>query len=57
LADANLVDQWNLMVFPVVLGKGLKLFPDGGPKTPLELQLAQTVGDGVQILVYTPATG
>jgi dihydrofolate reductase len=56
LADANLVDQWNLMVFPVVLGKGLKLFPDGGPKTPLELQQAQTVGDGVQILVYAPTS-
>src|SRR3954451_6578417 len=54
LADAGLVDQWNLMVFPLVLGKGKKLFGDNGPKAPLELQQAQTVGDGVQILIYTP---
>src|SRR3954451_17402715 len=55
LAKANLVDQWNLMVFPVILGEGLKLFPDGGPKTPLKLTHAQSVGDeGVHVLVYTP---
>src|SRR3954447_371021 len=54
LAAADLVDQWNLMVFPVVLGNGLKLFSDDAPKAPLELTDAQTVGDGVQILVYKP---
>jgi dihydrofolate reductase len=55
LAAQNLVDQWNLMVFPVILGGGLKLFPDGGPKTPLKLVQSQTVGDdGVQVSVYTP---
>jgi dihydrofolate reductase len=54
LADAGLVDEWRLMVYPVVLGKGKKLFADGVPKTPLELTQSDTVGDGVQILVYTP---
>ena len=54
LAAEGLVDQWNLMVFPLILGKGLKLFPDGGPKVPLELQQTQSAGDGVQILIYTP---
>jgi dihydrofolate reductase len=54
LADAGLVDEWRLMVYPVVLGKGKKLFADGVPKTPLELTQSETVGDGVQILVYTP---
>ena len=54
LAAEGLVDQWNLMVFPLVLGKGKRLFSDDGPKAPLELQQSQSVGDGVQILVYTP---
>jgi dihydrofolate reductase len=54
LVEAELVDEWRLMVFPVVLGEGKKLFPDAGPKAPLELSQSQAVGDGVQILVYVP---
>jgi dihydrofolate reductase len=54
LAEAGLVDEWRLMVFPVVLGEGKKLFGDGGPKTSLALSESKAVGDGVQILVYTP---
>jgi dihydrofolate reductase len=53
LADAGLVDQWNLMQFPLILGKGKRLFGDS-PKVPLKLAESQSVGDGVQILVYTP---
>jgi dihydrofolate reductase len=55
LAAAGLVDEWRLMVYPVVLGQGKKLFTDGGtPKTPLELHESRAVGDGIAILVYTP---
>jgi len=54
LADAGLVDEWRLMVFPVVLGKGKKLFDDGAAKAPLTLTDSKPVGDGVQILVYKP---
>jgi dihydrofolate reductase len=55
LAAEGLVDEWRLMVYPVVLGEGKKLFTDGGaPKTPLDLQRSQAVGDGIAILVYTP---
>src|SRR5439155_25748122 len=50
LMEAGPVDQWNLMVFPVVLAKGKQLFPDDGPKTALEVAEAKNVGDGVQIL-------
>jgi dihydrofolate reductase len=54
LADAGLVDEYRLMVFPVVLGQGKKLFGDTGPKAPMNLTQSETVGDGVQILVYMP---
>jgi dihydrofolate reductase len=55
LGEAGLVDEWRLMVFPVVLGKGKRLFSDGGPKTPLALTHQMPVGsDGVVVLTYTP---
>ena len=55
LSTAGLVDEWRLMVFPVVLGKGKRLFGDDGPKTPLALSASMPVGgDGVVVLTYTP---
>jgi dihydrofolate reductase len=55
LSDAGLVDEWRLMVFPLVLGKGKRLFGDEGPKTPLALSDSKPVGsDGVIVLTYTP---
>jgi dihydrofolate reductase len=54
LLDQGLVDELRLMVFPVVLGSGKRLFGDSGKK-PLKLADSRTVGDGVAILVYRPA--
>ena len=54
LLDQGLVDELRLMVFPVVLGSGKRLFGDSGKK-PLKLADSRTVGDGVAILVYEPA--
>jgi dihydrofolate reductase len=52
LLDADLVDQLNLMVFPVVLGSGKKLFAETGDRKPLRLAESKVVGDGVAILIY-----
>jgi dihydrofolate reductase len=58
LIDEDLVDEYHLMVFPVVLGQGKKLFQDGRPKTTLKLASHQPVGpDGVIVLTYVPKRG
>jgi dihydrofolate reductase len=52
LLDRDLVDELRLMVFPVVLGAGKRLFGETGEMKGLKLISSQTVGDGVVILVY-----
>jgi dihydrofolate reductase len=52
LLDQDLVDELRLMVFPVVLGTGARLFGETSDKKPLKLRDSQIVGDGVAILVY-----
>ena len=52
LIENDLVDQLNLMVFPVVLGTGNRLFGATSDKKRLELVESRTVGDGVAILIY-----
>ena len=54
LAD-GLVDELHLLVYPVVLGTGAKLFPEGTAHTPLALTSQETFENGVLHLVYTPA--
>jgi dihydrofolate reductase len=56
LLEHGLVDELRLMVFPVVLGSGKRLFGQSRDKRNLELADSRTVGDGVSILVYRPAT-
>jgi dihydrofolate reductase len=50
----DLVDEVRLMVFPVVLGAGKRLFGDTSDKKPLRLTDSKVVGDGVAIIVYEP---
>jgi dihydrofolate reductase len=57
LLEHGLVDELRLMVFPVVLGSGKRLFGETTDKQRLRLTSSQTVGDGVAILVYEPARG
>jgi dihydrofolate reductase len=55
LAGQGLVDEYRLMVFPVVLGAGKRLFADVGSTAALQLVEAKPVGpDGVVVLTYRP---
>jgi dihydrofolate reductase len=56
LIDHDLVDELHLMVFPVLLGGGGRLFGDTSDKKTLRLVDSKTVGDGVAILIYRPAS-
>ena len=52
LIEHDLVDELRLMVFPVLLGEGKRLFGDVSAKKPLVLSESKTVGAGVPVLIY-----
>jgi dihydrofolate reductase len=53
LLEADLVDELRLMVFPTILGRGRRLFPDGIDRLKLKLAESRTVGpDGVLVQIY-----
>ena len=52
LIEHDLVDELRLVVFPVVLGAGERLFGETSDKTPLRLLEARTIGDGLAYLTY-----
>jgi dihydrofolate reductase len=54
LIEHDLVDELRLMVYPVVLGSGKRLFGETTDKKPLRLVDSKVVGDGVAILIYEP---
>ncbi len=56
LLENDLVDELRLMVFPVVLGSGKRLFGETTDKKPLRLVGSKTVGDGIAILTYEPGS-
>ena len=50
----DLVDEIDLLVVPVVLGQGTRLFPEDGPDIALDLVDSRTDSKGVTIQVYRP---
>src|SRR5947199_7275932 len=54
LFDNQLVDEIILLIYPVVIGQGTRLFPDTGPDAALELVDSQSSPSGVIIQVYRP---
>ncbi len=57
LLKADLLDELQLMVHPVVLGGGRRLFEEGGDLEVLELVGSKTFGTGVVSLTYRPSSG
>jgi dihydrofolate reductase len=55
LRENGLVDEYRLMVFPLVLGSGKRLFAEDGERTDLRLVDSKTVGDGIVVLTLEPA--
>jgi dihydrofolate reductase len=56
LRPLDLIDEYLLMIHPIVLGSGRRLFPDGGPPTLLQLIGSETAGTGVLIATYASTT-
>ena len=55
LLEHDLVDELHLMIYPVVLGTGKRLFDETSDKKRLRLTDSKTVGDGITTCIYEPA--
>jgi dihydrofolate reductase len=55
LLENDLVDEMNLLIVPVVVGQGMRLFPDQGPDIPLDLVGSRAFPKGITLQVYRPA--
>jgi dihydrofolate reductase len=50
----DLVDEFQIVVYPLIRGRGKRLFKDGGPKIALELVDSKTTSTGGLVLTYRP---
>lgn len=55
LMEARLIDQFDLLVHPIVVGQGKRLFPEGVAKTPLKLLGTRSFNGGVVLMSFQPA--
>lgn len=55
LLDNDRVDELTLLAYPVIVGRGRRLFPDAGQDTALELVESRATASGVTIQVYRTA--
>ena len=56
LIEHDLVDELRLMVYPIIVGAGKRLFAQTSGTKRLQLVETKTVGDGIHILIYRPAS-
>ncbi len=56
LLAEGLVDELNLMIEPILLGGGKRIFPEDGTARPMQLVKCVTSGTGVQVCTYHPAS-
>ena len=54
LLDNKLVDELTLVIYPVVVGQGTRLFPETGPDVALDLVDSRNTANGIAIQVYRP---
>ena len=54
LIENDLVDEMNLLIVPVVVGQGIRLFPDSGPDMALDLVESRAFPKGITLQVYRP---
>lgn len=54
LTQLELVDEYRLLIYPVLIGTGKRLFPEGTPPTALRLTSTSTTGAGVTCNTYVP---
>lgn len=55
LMQCNLVDEYVLLIHPLILGSGRRLFPDGGTFATLKHRDTKTTSNGIVIVTYQPA--
>jgi dihydrofolate reductase len=55
LLENDLIDEMNLLIVPVIVGQGTRLFPDTGPDTALELIESRAFPKGITLQVYRPS--
>jgi dihydrofolate reductase len=55
LLDNDLVEEMNLLIVPVIVGQGMRLFPDTGPDVALDLVESRAFPKGITLQVYRPA--
>jgi dihydrofolate reductase len=55
LLENDLVDEMNLLIVPVIVGQGTRLFPDTGPDIALDLVESRAFPRGITLQVYRPA--